>query len=156
MNKMKFLINGFLISAFVLGSVGCANKSVEKTLPTNDNSDIRTIHELMGNKQITSLSIKDEKRMVQELLTNQPTFATKNRQIAVKENMRQLPNNMPLYNNPQFAQMVVFPYVSDSGIYHSDTESWIKIKDGNFALSDPKNPNNLGDKIFDFNLIGEK
>lgn len=154
MNKVKFLISGALISAFVLGSVGCANKNLSAF--QKKDTEIRIIHQLIGEEQYTGLSIKDEKRMVRELLTEQPTFAAKNRQIAVKENMRQLPNNMPLYNNPQFAQMVVFPYVSDSGIYHSDTESWIKIKEGSFALSDPKNPSNLGDKIFDFNLIGEK
>lgn len=62
---------------------------------------------------------------------------------------------MPLYRQPLFAQMVVFPYISDDGLYHSYQESWLKIKDGEFVLSDPRSGEEAKDKIFDYNVVSE-
>lgn len=108
-----------------------------------------------GDINYTALPRGDEDKLIREFLKNSPSFAQQNRQSAVKENITKLPNNMPLYRQPLFAQMVVFPYISDDGLYHSYTESWLKIKDGEFVLSDPRDGDEPKNKIFDFNVVGE-
>lgn len=108
-----------------------------------------------GDINYTALPRGDEDKLIKEFLKNSPSFAQQNRQSAVKENITKLPNNMPLYRQPLFAQMVVFPYISDDGLYHSYTESWLKIKDGEFVLSDPRDGDEPKNKIFDFNVVSE-
>lgn len=103
----------------------------------------------------TALPQGDESKLIKAFLKNSPSFAQQNRQSAVKENITKLPNNMPLYRQPLFAQMVVFPYISDDGIYHSYSESWLKIKDGEFVLSDPRSGKESREKIFDYNAVSE-
>ncbi|EPR3147346.1 hypothetical protein ACU4US_001440 [Campylobacter jejuni] len=83
-------------------------------------------------------AILNKNQLIKELLVNSPSYAQKNQQEALKENITPLPNNMPLYRQPLFAQMVVFPYVSNSGVYHDYTEHWFKIKQGDFQLQNPK------------------
>jgi len=103
----------------------------------------------------TNLDKQDEDELIKGLLKNSPYFAQGNRQTAVEENMVKLPNNMPLYRQPLFAQMVIFPYVSDSGVYHGYSESWLKIKEGEFALSDPRSNQDASERIFDINHINQ-
>lgn len=109
-----------------------------------------------GDINYTALPRGDEDKLIREFLKNSPAFAQQNRQSAVKENITKLPNNMPLYRQPLFAQMVVFPYISDDGLYHSYTESWLKIKEGEFVLSDPRDGKEPTNKIFDYNVVSEE
>ncbi|AJC92196.1 hypothetical protein (DUF3442 domain) [Campylobacter subantarcticus LMG 24377] len=83
-------------------------------------------------------AVLNKNSLIKELLVNSPSYAQKNQQEALKENITPLPNNMPLYRQPLFAQMVVFPYVSSSGVYHDYTEHWFKIKQGDFQLQNTK------------------
>lgn len=119
------------------------NKALNEELKILINDDIN----------YTSLPKVQEDELIKEFLKNSPVFAQQNRQSAVKENITKLPNTMPLYRQPLFAQMVIFPFISDDKVYHSYSESWIKIKDGEFVLSDPRNGEDAKEKIFDFNLI---
>ncbi|EAH6630055.1 hypothetical protein ACEUFF_001188 [Campylobacter coli] len=109
-----------------------------------------------GGMKYTDLDKQDEDELIRGLLKNSPSFAQSNQQSAVKENMVKLPNNMPLFRQPLFAQMVVFPYVSDDGIYHGYSESWLKIKEGEFVLSDPRSKQDPSERIFDMNDVGTK
>lgn len=52
--------------------------------------------------------------------------------------------------------MTTFPYVSDDGIYHGYSESWIKIKEGEFVLSDPRSNQDSSERIFDMNDVGTR
>ncbi|MBT0825260.1 hypothetical protein KJQ78_08350, partial [Campylobacter lari] len=83
-------------------------------------------------------AVLNKNSLIKELLVNSPSYAQKNQQEALKENITPLPNNMPLYRQPLFAQMVVFPYVSSGGVYHDYTEHWFEIKQGDFQLQNPK------------------
>ncbi|EQA5652193.1 inverse autotransporter beta domain-containing protein, partial [Campylobacter lari] len=83
-------------------------------------------------------AVLNKNSLIKELLVNSPSYAQKNQQEALKENITPLPNNMPLYRQPLFAQMVVFPYVSSNGVYHDYTEHWFEIKQGDFQLQSPK------------------
>jgi len=95
---------------------------------------------------------KHKKDVAKELLKTSPVYAQKHQHKAVKENMVKIKNDMPLYRQPIFAQMVVFPYISDAGIYHGYQESWIKVKKGKFVLAQPAT-NARGEKIFDYNEV---
>ena len=77
------------------------------------------------------VDIKDAKKI---LLKNNALFAKKHKKEALKEKVR-LKSNAPLYIPPRFAKMIVFPYVSDDGIYHDTQTVWVKIKDGEFVLN---------------------
>lgn len=131
--------------------VGCANKqqSVKE-------SKVDRELKLMVGDDIKYTDLEDEDKLIRDLLKNSPSFAQENQQSAVKENIEKLPNNMPLFRQPLFAQMVVFPYVSDDGVYHGYSENWLKIKEGEFVLSDPRSGQELGERIFDMNDVGIK
>lgn len=102
----------------------------------------------------TTTNPQVENNVTKELLKSSPVYAQKNQHKAVEENMVKIKNDMPLYRQPLFAQMVVFPYISDAGIYHGYQESWIKIKDGEFVLADSiANPKD--EKIFDYNKASQ-
>ena len=126
-------------SLLIVGAMslsGClANKQVEIT-PHHLDTELTNL--MKGEERAYS---DDEEAVISTLLKNSPSYAQAKRQEAVEENIVQLPNNMPLYREPLFAQLVVFPYVSKTGIYHGYSESWIKIKEGEFVLSDPKSAN---------------
>ncbi|MCR6574443.1 hypothetical protein [Campylobacter insulaenigrae] len=140
MNKILSISVCFL-GVFLLNA--CAIKKSNQDLNTSElKSLIKEPLEQPHNKN----------QLIKELLINSPSYAQKNQQKAVKENIVKLPNNMPLYRQPLFAQMIVFPYVGDNGIYHGYSENWVKIKEGEFVLSDPKKDNE-NEKIFDFNEI---
>ncbi len=134
-----------------------AVKKENLTLKTQEEIEIDKELSLIigGTPGFTGLEAKDENKIVSELLTNSPSFAEKNVQGAVKENMVKLPNTMPLFRQPLFAQLVVFPYVSDDGVYHGYSESWVKVKEGNFVLSDPRNGPAGKERIFDINAVGK-
>ncbi|TQR40848.1 hypothetical protein DMB95_06870 [Campylobacter sp. MIT 12-8780] len=119
------------------------------------NKDLNNKLKILINDDInyTALPKGNEDELIREFLTNSPAFAQQNRQSAVRENITKLPNTMPLFRQPLFAQMVIFPFVSDDGLYHSYSESWLKIKDGEFVLSDPRSGEEAKEKIFDFNVI---
>lgn len=112
----------------------------------SDGNDMSKIESFVGN---------DKKDLGKELLKTSPVYAQKHQQKAVEENMFKVKNDMPLYRQPLFAQMVVFPYISDTGMYHGYQESWVKIKEGEFVLADPSK-NSKDEKIFDFNEVAPK
>lgn len=139
------LASSLLISAcsFKDSPIVAKNKALNNELKILINDDVN----------YTALPKGNEEELIREFLTNSPVFAQQNRQSAIKENITKLPNNMPLFRQPLFAQIVIFPFVSDDGLYHSYSESWIKIKDGEFVLSDPRSGEQAKEKIFDFNVI---
>lgn len=142
----------------LLSSLLIAACSSKDNLIVAQNKDLNNKLKILINNDInyTSLPKGNEDELIREFLTNSPAFAQQNRQSAVKENITKLPNTMPLFRQPLFAQMVIFPFVSDDGLYHSYSESWLKIKDGEFVLSDPRSGEEAREKIFDFNLIKGK
>lgn len=131
--------------------VACSNKDPMVLKNKALNEELKIL--INDDINYTSLPKAQEDELIKEFLTNSPVFAQQNRQSAVKENITKLPNTMPLYRQPLFAQMVIFPFISDDKVYHSYSESWIKIKDGEFVLSDPRSGEEAREKIFDFNLI---
>ena len=139
-----------LLIVVAMSLSGClANKEVEIT-PNHLDAELTNL--MKGEERAYS---DNEEAVISALLKNSPSYAQAKRQEAVDENIVKLPNNMPLYIQPLFAQMVVFPYTSKSGVYHGYSESWIKIKEGEFVLSDPKSENQR-ERIFDFNDVGKK
>lgn len=133
--------------------VACANKDVK--LNKKQNLDLQLKLMVGDDMNYTKLDSKSEDELLKTLLTNSASFAQSNRQGAVKENMTKLPNKMPLFRQPLFAQMVVFPYISDNGVYHGYSEHWVKIKDGEFVLTDPRSNQDPSERIFDVNEVGE-
>ncbi len=107
------------------------------------------------DKELASIMQEDntkfsDKEVISTLLKNSSSFAQSNKQEAQEQNIVELPNNMPLYRQPLFAQIVIFPFVSKDGNYHGYSESWIKIKEGEFVLSDAGAEENK-ERIFDLN-----
>ena len=100
-------------SLLIVGAMslsGClANKQVEIT-PNHLDAELTNL--MKGEERAYS---DDEEAVISALLKNSPSYAQAKRQEAVEENIVQLPNNMPLYREPLFAQLVVFPYVSKTG-----------------------------------------
>jgi len=90
------------------------------------------------------VDVKEAKKI---LLKNNALFAKKYKKEALKEKIR-LKNNAPLYIPPRFAEMTIFPYVSDDGIYHDTQVVWVKVKDGEFVLNQKANKN---EKVFTIN-----
>lgn len=150
---MKNLFFLMLIASGLL-FVACSSKNDSAATNKKLNEQLKVLIN-DGDINYTALPRGDENKLIKEFLKNSPSFAQQNRQSAVKENITKLPNNMPLYRQPLFAQMVVFPYISDDGLYHSYQESWLKIKDGEFVLSDPRSGEEAKDKIFDYNVVSE-
>ncbi|MCR2101169.1 hypothetical protein [Campylobacter upsaliensis] len=150
---MRILKNTALILSTALLFSACATKQNAKVKEPSVDSELRL---LVGNLKYSDLDKQDEDELIKGLLKNSPSFAQNNQQSAIKENMVKLPNKMPLFRQPLFAQMTVFPYVSDEGIYHGYSESWIKIKEGEFVLSDPRSNQGSSERIFDMNDVGAR
>jgi len=144
--RLKLLCTLTLATAFFSG---CMHKTIE----IKQNHLDKELASIMQDDN-TKFS-DDEKRVVESLLKHSPSFAQNNLQEAQEKNIVKLPNNMPLYRQPLFAQMVVFPFVSKNGIYHGYSESWLKIKEGEFVLSDPKTEADK-ERMFDYNKVGKK
>ncbi|ECL5232166.1 hypothetical protein FTH70_05090 [Campylobacter upsaliensis] len=147
------LKNTALILSTALLFSACATKQNAKTKEPSVDSELRL---LVGDLKYSDLDKQDEDELIKALLKNSPSFAQNNQQSAIKENMVKLPNKMPLFRQPLFAQMTIFPYVSDDGIYHGYSESWIKIKEGEFVLSDPRSNQDSSERIFDMNDVGAR
>lgn len=150
---MRILKNTALILSTALLFSACATKQNAKAKEPSVDSELRL---LVGNLKYSDLDKQDEDELIKALLKNSPSFAQNNQQSAIKENMVKLPNKMPLFRQPLFAQMTIFPYVSDEGIYHGYSESWIKIKEGEFVLSDPRSNQDSSERIFDMNDVGAR
>lgn len=150
---MRILKNTALILSTALLFSACATKQNAKTKEPSVDSELRL---LVGDLKYSDLDKQDEDELIKALLKNSPSFAQNNQQSAIKENMVKLPNKMPLFRQPLFAQMTIFPYVSDEGIYHGYSESWIKIKEGEFVLSDPRSNQDSSERIFDMNDVGAR
>jgi len=123
--------------------LGCASKTSAPKL-INTTNDIKKIEEFVKGVKIDSTKIarytnnvENVKEVKKILLKNNPVFAKKHKKEALKEKVR-LPLNAPLYIPPRFAEMTIFPYVSDDGIYHDLQIVWVKIKDGEFVLGNQK------------------
>jgi len=138
--KMKIMTTMTIAAALLMS--GCAATATPQ-VANNDNMT-----------KIESFVEKDKKDVAKELLKSSPVYAQKNQHKAVEENMVKIKNDMPLYRQPLFAQMVVFPYISDAGIYHGYQESWVKVKEGEFVLADPAT-NARDEKIFDYNEVSQ-
>ncbi|EAI0017508.1 hypothetical protein ACPSQF_000932 [Campylobacter upsaliensis] len=147
------LKNTALILSTALLFSACATKQNAKAKEPSVDSELRL---LVGDLKYSDLDKQDEDELIKALLKNSPSFAQNNQQSAIKENMVKLPNKMPLFRQPLFAQMTTFPYVSDDGIYHGYSESWIKIKEGEFVLSDPRSNQDSSERIFDMNDVGAR
>lgn len=147
MKKLSLIIGtALLLSA-------CASKQNAKPKEPSIDSELKL---LVEDLKYSDLDKQDEDELIKGLLKNSPSFAQSNQQSAVKENMVKLPNKMPLFRQPLFAQMTTFPYVSDDGIYHGYSESWLKIKEGEFVLSDPRSNQDASERIFDMNEVGTR
>jgi hypothetical protein len=148
--------------------LGCASnqpapapqkQDINKTATNNSNLEI--IKSYIKDKKTTEntkniaefdnkpVDVKEAKKI---LLKTNPLFAGKYKKAAIKEKVPLTPNT-PLYRPPLFAEMIVFPYVSDSGIYHDTQKVWIKIKDGEFVLN--QNRHKTDERIFYINTNGE-
>lgn len=137
--KMKIMTTITIAAALLMS--GCAATAT----PQVANNDMSKIEAFVD---------QDKKDVAKELLKSSPVYAQKNQHEAVEENMVKIKNDMPLYRQPLFAQMVVFPYISDAGIYHGYQESWVKVKEGEFVLAEPAT-NARGEKIFDYNEVSQ-
>ncbi|ECZ3119423.1 hypothetical protein F7O03_10055, partial [Campylobacter jejuni] len=99
MNKKSILI----LCATLLFTA-CASKQQITKEPSVD-AQLKLLVD--DGMKYTDLDKQDEDELIRGLLKNSPSFAQSNQQSAVKENMVKLPNNMPLFRQPLFAQMVV-------------------------------------------------
>lgn len=118
MNKIK--LSALALIALVSFSA-CSSKSVE--LPKQS--------EELKQKIITKNIEVDKYK--KEMLKNNENYSEKHLKQSLYENYK-TNDEKPLYKNPEFAVITIFPYVSDDGIYHEYERVWVKIKDGNFIL----------------------
>lgn len=85
-----------------------------------------------------SIKIINEQNSIEknkvDMLQNSALYSKDNIKDSLKTNLRS-PDAPPLYLNPTFAKITIFPYVSNAGHYHSYEEVWVKIKDGKFILN---------------------
>jgi len=140
--NIKIIIAGLI--GFVI--TGCAsNQPQPKTQPVvkTQTQEIKKIEAFVKNSKtkssIKKIAVFDNKPLnIREvnkiLLKTNALYAEKYKKEALKENMRLAPN-APLYRPPLFAEMIVYPYVSDDGIYHDTQVVWIKVKNGEFVLN---------------------
>lgn len=153
---MKKWIAFGVIGAFL---VGCANNQPKPNIPkpepkqTNNLKIIKSFVKNKNNNNIEKIAkfddkITDIKQAKKILLKNNPLFAKKYKKAALKEKIP-LKVNAPLYIPPRFAKMIVFPYVSNNGIYHDTEIVWVKIKKGQFVL----NQKHQNEKIKVFNPL---
>lgn len=136
------------ISLVAIAFSGCAttNNTLQpkpKVVKKAKSKDLKKIEEFVkGTKEINKTKKialynnkpVDTKEVKEILLKNNALFAKKHKKEALKEKIR-LKSNAPLYIPPRFAKMIVFPYVSDDGIYHDTQVVWVKVKDGEFVLN---------------------
>jgi len=78
-----------------------------------------------------TINIAETKKI---LVRINPIYAKSHKKEALKEKIRVKPN-APLYIPPKFAQVIVFPYTSKDGIYHSTEILWVKVTNGEFVLN---------------------
>ena len=125
--------------------VGCAsNQPQPKPQPKQTDKTLKVIQAFVKNDNNNNKNIKkiarfddkvvDVKEAKKILLKTNPLFAKKYKKAALKEKIPLAPN-APLYIPPRFAKMIVFPYVSNDGIYHDTQVVWIKVKNGQFVLN---------------------
>ena len=138
----RFLAFG-IIGAFL---VGCASNQPQPTniKPKQNDKNLQVIKSFVKKNRNISKNIKkiakfddkvvDVKEAKKILLKTNPLFAKKYKKAALKEKIP-LAINTPLYIPPRFAKMIVFPYVSNDGIYHDTQVVWIKVKNGQFVLN---------------------
>ncbi|WP_187648652.1 TraV family lipoprotein [Nitrosophilus labii] len=148
--KKNAVMMSMLIATMLL--TGCASTSNNITIPApkkeqknklSNNEKMAVIREFAGQSTPESVEKK--------LLKTSPVYAQKHKKDAVIENMK-VKENMPLYRQPLFAKMIIYPYVSKSGIYHGYQTSYIKIKEGEWVLAD-QGSDKKDEKIFDFNEV---
>jgi hypothetical protein len=152
----KIIIFGIITGFFI----GCANTQPTIQKPKqaqNNDKNLKVIENFVKDskssdniKKIAKYDDKvtDVKQAKKVLLKTNPLYAKVHKKEALKENMR-LENNAPLYIPPRFAEMIVFPYTSDDGIYHDTQIVWVKIKDGQFVLN--QKGQNEKERIFGIN-----
>ena len=144
----KLLFALLAITAFFNGCIAS-----NRTLHIKENS---LDNELASIMQDGNIRFSDnEREIIDSLLKHSPSFAQSNLQKAQEKNIVNLPNNMPLYRQPLFAKMFIFPFISNNGVYHGYSESWLKIKEGEFILSDPKTDTSK-ERMFDYNEVGKQ
>ncbi len=149
---MKKIIIFGVIGAFL---VGCASTNqpkpnVPKPKQKTNDKNLKVIQAFVktdknNSKNINIIAkysdkITDSKEAKKILLKTNPLFAKKYKKEALKEKVPLAPN-APLYIPPRFAKMIVFPYVSNDGIYHDTQVVWIKVKDGQFVVLNQKTKN---------------
>ena len=153
---MKKWIAFGIMGAFL---AGCASNqpqpNIPKPQPKQTDKNLKVIQAFVKNDKNNSKNIKkiakfddkvvDVKEAKKILLKTNPLFAKKYKKAALKEKIP-LAVNAPLYIPPRFAKMIVFPYVSDDGIYHDTQVVWIKIKNGQFVLN--QKTKNRGIRVF--------
>ncbi len=139
--------------------IGCASSQPQPQLkPSKQAKELKTIEAFVKNKKTAPLrkvskfvnkplNITEVNKI---LLKTNSLYAKKYKKEALKEKINLTPNT-PLYRPPLFAEMIVFPYVSD-GIYHDTQKIWIKIKNGEFVLNQNKKDKKL---IFGINYGGK-
>jgi len=139
---MKRWIVFGIMGAFL---AGCAtNQPQPKPQPQKADKNLAIIKNFVKNTKSNQNNIKtiaryddkitDINEAKKILLKTNPLFAKKYKKAALKEKVPLAPN-APLYIPPRFAKMIVFPYVSDDGIYHDTQVVWIKVKNGQFVLN---------------------
>ncbi len=155
---VKKTLKPIIATITILTILGCSsNQPQPKKVTTGNtkNKKIKEIEKFVKNNKTSKTSTKkiavytDKPINIKEvnkiLLKTSPLYAKKYKKEALKENMRLTPNT-PLYRPPLFAQMIVYPYVSDDGIYHDTQLVWIKVKDGEFVLNQKNH--NTTQKVF--------
>jgi len=141
---MKRKIIAISLVAIVFSGCATTNNTLQpKVVKKAKSKDLKKIEEFVkGTKEINKTKKialyndkpVDTKEVKKILLKNNALFAKKHKKEALKEKIR-LKSNAPLYIPPRFAKMIVFPYVSDDGIYHDTQVVWVKVKDGEFVLN---------------------
>ncbi|ULO03833.1 TraV family lipoprotein [Campylobacter sp. RM12651] len=93
-------------------------------------------------REIIEKNVEVEKYK-KEMLKNNEHYSEQHLKQSLYENYK-TNNEKPLYKNPQFAVITIFPYVSDDGIYHEYERVWIKVQEGDFVLNQNGNLKNKG------------
>jgi hypothetical protein len=145
--KSKLLILGILL--FI---TGCATNQPVNTDVTKINPIIKKFVEknttdVNATQKIANFLNKpvNIKAVKKVLLKTSPNYAKYHKKEAVKEVIRVKPN-MPVYQEPLFAEMYVMPYVSNNGIYHDVQKVYVKVEDGEWVLNTKNKQKN--EKIF--------
>ena len=153
LNKLLFLSISFFL-------IGCNQQPLPKPKPIKINPVIKNFVE----KNVTDVNSTNKtdvnstnkiakyldkpvniKAVKKVLLKTSPNYAKYHKKEAVKEVIRVKPN-IPVYQEPLFAEMYVMPYVSNNGIYHDVQKVYIKVKNGEWVLNTKNKQKN--EKIF--------